>query len=201
MAQGFDSTMARSEPERRCLVTRQSLPRGALVRFVVGPDGRIVPDIGARLPGRGLWLQSRRDIVDRAVASKAFAKAARRDVGIPDALADQVERLLAARCIDLIGLARRAGQALSGFDSVRRALRRGWAALLVVASDGSPRERSRLPAASVPGPIVDVLSAAELGGVFGRARVVHAAFCRCRLEGQFRAEAARLAGFRYAQKS
>lgn len=196
MVQELDATKPLSESERRCIVSRRSLPREVLVRFVVGPDGQIVPDIGARLPGRGLWLQSRRDIVERAVAANAFAKAARRDVGIPDALADQVERLLAARCIDLIGLARRAGHALSGFDAVRRALRQGWAALLVVASDGSPRERSRLPAANVSGPIVDVLSADELAGVFGRARVVHAAFCRCRLEGQFRVEAARLAGFR-----
>ncbi len=188
-------------PQRRCLVTRRSLPREAMVRFVPGPDGVIVPDVAARLPGRGLWLQSRRDIVERAAAANAFAKAARRDVGVPEALADQVERLLAARCVDLIGLARRAGQALSGFDTVRRALQRGWAALLVVASDGSPRERSRMPAANAPGPIVDVLSAAELGGVFGRPRVVYAAFCHCRLAGQFRLEAARLAGFRCAQKS
>ena len=171
------------------------------MRFVIGPDGTVVPDVAPHLPGRGLWLQSRRDIVERAAAANAFAKAARQDVGVTDALADQVERLLAGRCIDLIGLARRAGQALSGFDSVRRALQRGWAALLVVASDGSQRERSRLPAAAAPGPIIDVLSAAELGGVFGRPRVVHAALARCRLEGQFRMEAARLAGFRYAQKS
>ena len=198
---GADVAEPGKSPRRQCLLTRRSLPRETMLRFVPGPDGMIVPDIAARLPGRGLWLQSRRDIVERAAAANAFAKAARRDVGVPEALADEVERLLVARCVDLIGLARRAGQALSGFDAVRRALQRGWAALLVAASDGSPRERGRMPAANVPGPVVDVLSAAELGGVFGRPRVVHAAFCRCRLEGRFRLEAARLAGFRCAQKS
>jgi len=198
---GLETAKSSREPLRRCLVTRQTLPREAMVRFVLGPDGTIVPDLAARLPGRGLWLQARRDIVERAAAANAFAKAARRDVDVPDGLADQVERLLVVRCLDLIGLARRAGQALSGFDSVRNALKRGWVARLVVASDGSQRERSRLPAANAPDPIVDVLSAAELGGVFGRGRVVHAAICRCGLETRFRVEAARLAGFRCVQKS
>ncbi len=194
--QAQDETVFADAPQRRCLVTRRSLPREVMVRFVLDPEGVVVPDIGARLPGRGLWLQSRRDIVERAVSANAFGKAARRDVRAPAALGDQVEGLLAARCLDLIGLARRAGQVSSGFDSVRSALQRGWAALLLVAADGSPRERSRLPAASAPGPIVDVLRAAELGRVFGRPRVVHAAFRHCRLEGRFRLEAARLAGFR-----
>ena len=188
-------------PQRRCVLTRRTLPREAMVRFVPGPEGMIVPDVAARLPGRGLWLQSCRDIVERAAAANVFAKAARRDIGVPEALADEVERLLAARCVDLIGLARRAGQALCGFDTVRRALQLRWVALLVAASDGSTRERDRMPAQDLPGPVVDVLSAAELGRVFGRKRVVHVAFRRCRLESRFRLEAARLAGFRCAQKS
>ena len=191
---------------RRCLVSQECLPRERMVRFVVGPDNGIVPDIAGRLPGRGLWVQSRRDIVERAIASNAFARAARRHVTVPDILADQVEALLASRCTDLIGLARRSGKALSGFDTVRRALQRGWAALLVVASDGSLKERARLPLSRLGGSgmgerIVDVLNSTELGIVFGRSQVMYAALGPCRLEGQFRAEAERLAGFRAAQKS
>ncbi len=189
-----------SEPVRRCLVTRESLPRDRLVRFVVGPDAEIVPDIAARLPGRGLWVKAERDIVARATAV-AFCRAARRKVAVPDGLADRVELLLAMRCADLIGLARRAGQALAGFDSVVRAMGRGWAALLVVAADASPRQRRRLPAARLGAPVVDVLDAAELGPVFGRARVVYAAFCSCRLAGRFRIEAGRLEAFRPRQVS
>ena len=180
--------------ERRCLVTRQRLPRERMVRFVVGPGAAVVPDIAERLPGRGLWVEARRDTLDRAAG--VFARAARRRVAVPEALSDQVERLLAARCTDLIGLARRAGQALSGFDSVARALAAGRAALVVVAADGSPRERDRLTGAGRAAPVVDVLDSAELGGVFGRARVVYAAFRDCRLAWRFRAEAGRLAGFR-----
>ena len=186
---------------RRCLVSRETLPRDRMVRFAVGPDGEVVPDVAGRLPGRGLWLQSRRDIVERAAATDAFARAARRDVTVPDALADQVERLLVARCIEFIGFARRAGSALAGFEAVRRALQRGGAALLLVAADGSARQRGRLPPARVRDRVVDVLVSAELGGAFGREAVTYAALGPGRLEGRVWTEAARLAGFRGAQKS
>ena len=186
---------------RRCLVSRETLPRERMVRFAVGPDREIVPDIAGRLPGRGLWLQSRRDIVERAAATDAFAKAARGDVTVPDRLADQVERLLAGRCVELIGFARRAGGALAGFEAVRRALQRGAAALLLVAADGSVRQRSRLPLSRVGDRIVDVLVSTELGGAFGRDAVTYAALSPGGLEGRVWTEAARLAGFRAAQES
>ena len=186
---------------RCCLVSRETQTRERMLRFVLGPDGEVVPDIAGRLPGRGLWLQSRRDIVERAAATDAFARAARRDVTMPYALADQVERLLVARCIELIGFARRAGSALAGFEAVRRALRRGGAALLLVAADGSARQRDGLPLARVRDRVVDVLVSAELGGAFGREAVTYAALGPGRLEGRVWTEAARLAGFRTAQKS
>lgn len=190
-----------ADSTRRCLVGRESWPRERMLRFVVGPDREIVPDIEGRLPGRGLWLQSRRDIVERAAATDAFARAARRDVTVPDALADQVERLLVARCVDLIGFARRAGGALAGFEAVRRALQGGGAALLLVAADGSPRQRERLPLARMRERIVDVLVSTELGGPFGRDAVTYAALGPGRLEGRVWTEAGRLAGFRAVQKS
>ena len=65
-----DETAA--SPQRRCIATGEVRDRARLLRFVVGPDGTIVPDIDERLPGRGLWLTPRRDIVDRAVAKRVF---------------------------------------------------------------------------------------------------------------------------------
>lgn len=186
---------------RRCLVSLETRPRERMVRFVVGPDREIVPDIAGRLPGRGLWLQPCRDIVERAAATNAFARASRCGVTVPDALADQVERQLVARCIDLIGFARRAGIALAGFETVKRALERGGAALLLVAADGSMRQRSSLPLGRVRDRVVDVLVSTELGGAFGRDAVIYAALGPGRLEGRVWTEAARLAGFRAGQKS
>src|SRR5256714_8673789 len=93
---------ATRSPERRCIVTGESKDRGSLLRFVVAPDGVLVPDVAGRLPGRGLWLTAQRDIVDRALAKRGFARAARRLVAAPPDLADRGEALLAQRCCDAL---------------------------------------------------------------------------------------------------
>jgi len=169
-----------------------------LLRFVVGPDGGIVPDVDARLPGRGLWLLPRRDIVERAVTKRVFARAARRPVVAPAKLADRCEALLARRCCDALGLARRAGLAVAGYERVNEAVRRGNAALLLLARDGAETGRRRM-AAGAPGvALANVLDASELSGVFGRERVTFVAVGPGPLCSRLQAELQRLAGFRTA---
>lgn len=167
-----------------------------LLRCVVGPDGTIVPDVDARLPGRGLWLLPRRDIVERAVTKRVFARAARRPVVVPPELADRCEAQLARRCCDALGLARRAGLAVVGYERVGEAVRRGNAALLLFARDGAEAGRRRM-AASAPGVAsASVLDAGELSGVFGRERVAFVAVGPGPLCSRLQAELGRLAGFR-----
>ncbi len=185
-------------PERRCIVTGEVLPKAALIRFVVDPQGLIVPDLANRLPGRGLWLTARRGIVEKAVAKRVFARAARQPVSVEDALADRLEALLAARCCELIGLARRAGQAVAGFVKVRSLIAAGEAAVLIEASDGGADSRGKLQALAPGLAIADGLRCSELSAAFGREHVVHAALRRHRLAAAFLAEAARLEGFRAA---
>ena len=170
--------------------------RDALIRFVVGPDGAIVPDIEARLPGRGLWLTPRRDIVERAVAKRAFARAARRPVMVPPDLADRLEALLARRCGDSLGLARRAGLAVAGFDRVGEAVRSGRAALLLFALDGAEAGRRKLGVLRRDLPSAAVLTAEELGAAFGRERIVHVAVGGGTLCRRVLLDLSRLAGFR-----
>jgi hypothetical protein len=169
-----------------------------LLRFVVGPDGEIVPDVEARLPGRGLWLTPRRDIVERAVAKRIFARAARRPVAAPPELADRVETLLARRCGDALGLARRAGIAVAGFDRVGDAVRRGQVGLLLQAVDGAEGGRGKLAALGHGLPVAGVLTAAELGAAFGRERIVHTAVGDGRLCRRLMLDLSRLAGLRAA---
>ncbi len=177
-------------------MTGEIRDRSALLRFVVGPDGEIVPDVAARLPGRGLWLTPRRDIVERAVAKRLFARAARRPVTAPPGLADRVETLLAERCRDTIGLARRAGRAVGGFEKVREAVHGGKAGLVLFALDGAPDARRKLGALERGLPLVAVLTAAELGAAFGRERMVQASVGRGPLCARLLADAAKIAGFR-----
>lgn len=173
----------RSSPVRRCLVTRVTLPKPALLRFVIAPDGQLTPDLSAKLPGRGLYVLPRRDALTRAIDKNLFAKAARRNVTMPDDLAAEIERQLRRKCIDLLSMARRAGDAVAGFEKVRAWLQHGKAALLIEAVDGAQGGRDKLhrlmQAVAAEDDQVPQLAvfadAATLGAAFGRDHVVHAA--------------------------
>jgi uncharacterized protein len=193
---GADDGELASGPLRRCIVTGAVRPKAELLRFVVAPDASIAPDVAGRLPGRGLWLTARRDIVAAAVGKRLFARAARAPVTAPDDLADRIEGLLIQRCRDLVGLARRAGQAVAGFEKVREALREGAAAVLIAAADGGESGRDKLRRLGAALPLVDALSAAELGQAFGREHVVHAAVGPGRLARALAVAAERLTAFR-----
>lgn len=187
--------------ERRCLATGVVGPKDGLVRFVVrageaGAPGELVPDLGERLPGRGLWITAQRDIVATAATKNLFAKAARAPVTVPPDLADRIAAQLARRCIDYLGFARRAAQAVAGFEQVRAWAQRGQVALLVEASDGAAEGRRKLLAVAGAVPTLAVLSGQELGSAFGRDYVAHVGLAAGRIAEQFRREAARLAGFR-----
>jgi len=140
----------RDEPERRCIVTRDTGPKAGLIRFVAAPDGEIVPDLAGRLPGRGIWVSADREVLAQAAAKGHFARAARRQVRVAPDLADRVEALLVARVVDLLSLARKAGQAVAGLEKTRDALVSGGAVLLLQAVDGSARERGRLRSRTDP---------------------------------------------------
>ena len=140
-----------------------------------------------------MWLSARADVIERAVTRGAFAKAARGQVLAPPELRAAIEDGLRGRVRDLVGFARRAGQAVSGWQAVREWLQASRVGLLVQAADGSPAEKARLLGHRVV-PVVAPLSAAELGAPFGRDRAVHVAIARGRMAERIAAEAARLAG-------
>lgn len=184
------------ETVRRCIVGGEVLPPEALIRFVVGPDGDIVPDILGKLPGRGLWVRADRDTLAAALARGRFAKAARQPVAVAADLPDRVEALLTKRCIDLIALARRAGEAVTGYAKVRIWLLEGRAAVLLEAADGADGGRRKLVALAPELPTIGSLRAVELGRAFGRERAVHAAIAAGGLAERLRMEAVRLARVR-----
>jgi len=183
-------------PLRRCIATREVLPKESLLRFVVGPASDVVPDVAGKLPGRGLWVKAERAALTHAAAKNLFAKAARQSVAVPDDLVDRTAALLAQRCLDLIGLARRAGQAVCGFEKVRDALRQDRAGVVLAAADGADDGRGKLKALAGERTVVALFTAAELSAAFGRENVVHAALAPGRLAERLIAESARLAGLR-----
>jgi len=176
-----------------------------MVRFVVGPDRSIVADLAGKLPGRGIWLSASRDVIEppdarvdaRRQLERAFARAARGPVSVPPDLPDVLEAALIRRVGDLLGLARRAGQAVAGFDKAREWVRTGHARLVFQASDGSAAERSRFLSGAAPAvTVLDPLPGDALGRLFGRDYVVHIAIAPGRLAESLAVEAGRLAGLR-----
>lgn len=181
---------------RRCLARGEPVDRHQLIRFVVGPEGLIVPDVDERLPGRGLWLTADRAALDLAMRRKLFARAAKQAVLVPDDLQQQLEMLLARRCRELIGLARRAGQAVFGCQKVREQLLAGVNGVLLEATDGAEGECRKLRSLAPGMPVVRVLSAAEIGSAIGREHSVHGVIRGGRLADRFVRDARRLSGIR-----
>jgi len=184
------------DPERRCIATGATAPRKSMVRFVVDPAGFVVPDIANKLPGRGAWVCADGKSLERAVARNKFARAFGGKARIPAALSNDVEELLARRVVELLSMARKAGIAVAGYEKVRAALKSGNFQLLLQASDGSPRQKSRISCELAPIGCIGCLSASEIGIAFGRNRVIHAALAAGRLTLRVADEARRLAGFR-----
>jgi hypothetical protein len=189
--------------ERRCIVTGEVLPEIKLVRFVADPNGQIVPDIAASLPGRGIWVTATRDCVAHAAAKNLFAKAAKAQVTATADLADRVERLLVTRMQADLGLARRSGVLVLGFDNVLRALGDKMPpALLVEARDGAADGRRKLAgsahARGLKIETIECLTSEELSLALGRENVIHAAIRPGRLAERLIFDAGRLGGFRAA---
>ena len=187
----------RAEATRRCIGTGVERPSETLIRFVLGPGAEVVPDVDEKLPGRGFWLSPERDVVNTALAKRAFAKAAKAKAVAPEDLADRVEALLATRCRKLIGLARRAGVGVAGFEKVREGLIAGQGTgVVLLAADAAPDSARKMRALSRNVPVINVLMGEELAEAFGRERTVHVFVARGNLAESLRLTAAKLAGFR-----
>jgi predicted RNA-binding protein YlxR (DUF448 family) len=165
-----------------------------MIRFVLHPDRRVVPDLAANLPGRGMWLSARADVIETARAKGAFARAARGPVTVPADLSEVLRTGLTRRVVETLGLARRAGQAVAGFAKAREWLAQGKVGGIVQAADGSPDERTRFLSGARDIWVAWPLPGEMLGGVFGREAAVHVAVARGRLAEALRAEIERLAG-------
>jgi predicted RNA-binding protein YlxR (DUF448 family) len=171
------------DTERLCVATRAVRPVGELIRFVVGPDGSVVPDLKRRLPGRGAWVTARRTAVDEAVRRNAFARSFKVKVRAAPDLAARVEALLTSSCLDALAIAHKAGRVAIGFAKAERALADKPVAALIHAADAAPDGVRKLAAAarhrsdSERGeiPAVSAFTSAQLDLALGRPNVVHAA--------------------------
>ncbi len=185
----------REDPERKCIVTGDVQPKAGLIRFVVGPDNMIYPDLAQKLPGRGIWVTASREAIEKASKKGLFARAAKAPVTAPDTLFETVERLQAVRVVELVSLVRKGGRAVVGFEKVKSWLAEGRAKILFQASDGSERGKGKLWTPE-GGRWFGCLTSAELGLAFGREHAIHGALAKSGLTLRVIEEAAKLTGLR-----
>ena len=185
-------------PMRTCIVTGVEGAPEQMIRFIVGPEGEVVPDLARRLPGRGMWVRAERAALEKAVEKKLFSRAARAPVKASAELVDRVEHLLLERALADLGRARRAGRAVAGYVKVEQMIGRHQVGLLVVANEADGDVLQKLRATGLP--LERLGDAAALGGIFGRDQAVYVAIARDDAGGAFieriSVGAARWRGFR-----
>ena len=193
-------TLAEASRVRRDVVTGEVLDEARLIRFVEGPDGVVVPDLARKLPGRGVWVAADRASVETAAKKNLFSRSAKTRLSAPGDLADQVERLLHIRLLDGLGLARRAGDLIFGFEKVSATVLSGKAAWTIEASDGQPDGRRKILAAARRAPnspkLFGGFTSDEMGLALGLDNVIHLAFLAGPGAKRWTADADRLSGFR-----
>ena len=134
----------REETVRMCALTRAELPVGELIRFVLGPDGMLVPDTEAKAEGRGVWVTLSREAVAEAVKRKVFARSLKTEVRLPEDLPGLTQERLEGRFLNALSMARKAGQLVSGATKVRGLIDTGGLLALLTATDASPDGRAKL---------------------------------------------------------
>lgn len=195
MSRGGHSKAQSDDVERKCIVSGEVAPKAGLIRFVVGPENRVYPDILGKLPGRGMYVTATRAMLEAATKGQ-FSRSAKQAVSIPEGLVDEVERQVCRHAIDLIALTRKSGRAVCGFEKVK-----GWLAggenvrVLLQASDGSERGKAKLwtPEGAR---YFGCFTSEELGLAFGRGSAIHGALSNGKLSNRVVEEATKLRGLR-----
>ena len=175
--------MPRHEPERTCIVTREAKSPAGLIRFVLGPDHQVYPDLKHKLPGRGVWITARSDLVEEAVRRRLFSRAFKTEAKAPDTLAQDIGRMLRDDLRQSLSLANKAGNVITGFHKVESVITDKPLVALIhaaeAAEDGRRKLtnplRKRLGEAISSFPVIQVLSNDELDLALGRSHVIHAA--------------------------
>jgi len=187
---------------RRCALTRARRPKDELIRFVLGPDGAVVPDLKEKLPGRGMWLTAAQDTVADAANRNVFARALKVEAKVPEGLAVQVDRLLAEAALSALSMANKAGEAVFGHAKVEQAIAKGRVLALLhareAAEDGCRKldGKARGMSEEAPIPSIRAFGVDELSLASGRANVIHAALIQGGAARKFLAAAARLERYR-----
>lgn len=196
-----------STPERRCVLSMAVEPIEKMVRLVLGPDGTLVPDVAARLPGRGIWVLAEGAKLEKAIQDGSLQKAAARSLkaslpkgAVPEGLVAQIDSILERRCLDRLGLEQRAGNLVTGFDKIKAALGKkgaGMPSLIIAATDAGEDGRVKIQrAVGKHLPAAKLFDRDALSKALGRDNVVHVVLFKSGGTEKLKADISRLLSLR-----
>ncbi len=159
---------------RTCIVSGQSLDKTALIRFVIAPDGQLTPDIHQKLPGKGIWVSADRASLEKAVSKHLFQKKTKEKINIDQNIIDSIESITLNKIISTLGMARKSGNSVAGEQKVIELQTTYPEALVIIAKEASARQRQKVKNPERAA-IEDILSATQLGHIFGREEVMYCA--------------------------
>ncbi len=196
------SAPAAASPTRKCIVTGESLDCGGLIRFAASPSGDLAPDLQRKLGGRGVWVTATRAHVEQACAKKAFDRAFRAKVSLPDDLPGLIDRLLTKSALDSLAMARKAGRIVTGQTKLNAAIRAGKIGLVIEAEDGAEDGARKTHAAllatglSEAVPVIRLFTSTQMSLALGQSNVVHAGVPSGGLSGAIIDRSGRLSRYR-----
>lgn len=79
-------------PMRSCVITREKLPKGELVRVVRTPEGNVIVDITGKANGRGAYLKKDLSVFEKACNTKVLNKIL--EVEVPDSVFEDLRKLV-----------------------------------------------------------------------------------------------------------
>jgi uncharacterized protein len=194
----------RDGPERTCAVTGRKDAPAAMIHFCLSPDGKVVPDLRRRLPGRGVWISARRAIIDEAARRQVFSRGFKTKAEAAPDLGAQVERLLEEETLQFLSIVNKAGLVVAGAAKVESAIASGAIAALIHATDASNHGvvkverglRARLGEAADNIPKINIFTSRQLDLALGRSNVIHAALGHGEASAAFLRKARRLSDYR-----
>jgi hypothetical protein len=163
----------KSPSMRRCAVTKESLPKNEMIRFVATPENKIIADLKEDLPSRGVWIKRGKSYVEKALEKNIFSKALKKKVNAEKSLANQLESLIKVKILNLLGLAKKAGFVIVGFEKVCSCLQKNESGLLLFAKDGAENSRSKIEKMAKQTEIFDIFTSEEISEALGRVNCVN----------------------------
>ncbi len=82
----------RKIPLRTCVVTKENLPKGELLRIVRTPLGDVIVDVSGKANGRGAYIKKDINVLEKAKKSKILEK--RLEVEISDDVYEEIKKVL-----------------------------------------------------------------------------------------------------------